>query len=126
MITRLDNAFPVSVVSQFMSSPRAAHWDTVIHIFNYLKGTPGHGILYQNHGHHVVQGFIDADYNDDPTSRRLTTGYCVFIGGNLVSWKSKKQNVVSHPSIDLWHRQLANSCGCVIYLVRLGFLNQNQ
>ncbi|KAJ9543931.1 hypothetical protein OSB04_023638 [Centaurea solstitialis] len=94
MITRPDIAFPVSVVSQFMSSPRTAHWDAVCHILKYLKGAPGYGIKYQNHGHHTIEGFTDADYDGDPTSRRSTTGYCVFVGGNLVSWRSKKQNVI--------------------------------
>ncbi|KAK9080267.1 hypothetical protein SSX86_001943 [Deinandra increscens subsp. villosa] len=92
-ITRPDIAFPVSVVSQFMSSPRTSHWEAVYHILKYLKGAPGRGILYQNNGHHTLQGFTDADYNGDPTSRRSTTGYCILVGGNLVSWKSKKQTI---------------------------------
>ncbi|XP_071687751.1 uncharacterized mitochondrial protein AtMg00810-like [Rutidosis leptorrhynchoides] len=89
-LTRPDIAFPVSVVSQFLSSPRTSHWDAVTHILKYLKCTPGRGLLYQNHGHHTIEGFSDADYNGDPATKRSTTGYCVFVGGNLVSWKSKK------------------------------------
>ncbi|KAJ9558569.1 hypothetical protein OSB04_013183, partial [Centaurea solstitialis] len=103
-ITRPDIAFLVSVASQFMSSPRTPHWETVRHILKYLKGAPGLGILYQNHDHHVIEGFTDADYDGDPTSRRSTTGYCVFVGGNLVSWKSKKQNVVSRSSAESEYR----------------------
>ena len=61
-ITRPDIAFPVSVVSQFLSSPRTSHWDAVTQILGYLKGTPGLGILYANHGHHIAEGFTDADY----------------------------------------------------------------
>ena len=61
-ITRPDIAFPVSVVSQFLSSPRTSHWDVVTQILGYLKGTPGLGILYANHGHHIAEGFTDADY----------------------------------------------------------------
>ena len=106
-ITRPDIAFPVSVVSQFMSSPRTAHWDAVCHILKYLKWAPGYGIKYQNHGHHNVEGFTDADYDGDPTSRRPTTGYCVFMGGNLVSWRSKKQSVVSRSSAESEYRAMA-------------------
>lgn len=116
-ITRPDIAFPVSVVSQFMSSPRTSHWDAVTHILKYLKGAPGHGILYQNHGHHVIEGFTDADYNGDPTNRRSTTRYCVFVGGNLVSWKSKKQNVVSRSSAEFEYKAMAQTT-CELIWVR--------
>lgn len=91
--------------------------EAVTHILKYLKGAPGHGILYQNHGHHVIEGFTDADYNGDPTNRRSTTGYCVFVGGNLVSWKSKKQNVVSRSSVESEYRAMAQTT-CELIRVR--------
>lgn len=118
-ITRPDIAFPVSVVSQFMSSPRTPHWDAVRQILKYLKGAPGLGILYQNHGHHIIEGFTDADYNGDPTNRRSTTGYCVLVGGNLVSWKSKKQNVVSRSSAESEYRAMAQTTCELVWLRNL-------
>ncbi|KAJ9568575.1 LOW QUALITY PROTEIN: hypothetical protein OSB04_004541 [Centaurea solstitialis] len=118
-ITRPDIAFPVGVVSQFMSSPRTPHWEAVRHILKYLKGAPGLGILYQNHNHHVIEGFTDADYDGDPTNRQSTTGYCVFVGGNLVSWKSKKQNVVSRSSAESEYRAMAQTTCELIWLRNL-------
>ena len=42
--------------------------------------------------------YIDDDYAGSTIHRRSTTGYCMFLGGNLVTWRSKKQNVVARSS----------------------------
>jgi len=89
-ITHLDISFVVSVVSQFLHSPCNNHWDTTTHILRYVKGTSGQGLLYENKGHSQVIGYSDADWAGSPIDRHSTSGYCVLVGGNLVSWKSKK------------------------------------
>lgn len=66
------------------------HWDAVLRILKYLKGSPGRGLLYKDHGHLCIEGYADADWASSPLGRRFTTGYCTFVGGNLVTWKSKK------------------------------------
>ena len=60
-ITQPDISFPVSVVSQFLQSPCDSHWDAVIRILRYIKGTPGQGLLYENRGHTQIVGNCDAD-----------------------------------------------------------------
>ena len=84
-ITRPDISFPVSVVSQFLQSPCDSHWDAVIRILHYIKGTSGQGVLYENKGHTQIVGYCDADWAGSPADRRSTSGYCVFIRGNLIS-----------------------------------------
>ena len=88
-ITRSDISLLVSVVNQFLQSPCDSHWDAVIRILRYIKGTPGQGVLYENRGHTQVIGYCDADWAA-LAGRRFTLGYCVFIRDNLIFWKSKK------------------------------------
>ena len=118
-ITRPDISFPVSVVSQFLQSPCDSHWDAVIRILRYIKSTPGQGVLYENRGHTQVIGYTDADWAGSPTDRRSTSGYCVVIGGNLISWKSKKQHVVARSSAEAEYRAMALATCELIWLRHL-------
>lgn len=54
----------------------------------------------KKNGQTEITGYTDADWVGSPTDRRSTTGYCTFVGGNLVTCKSKKQNVVAHSSAE--------------------------
>ncbi|XP_073112311.1 uncharacterized protein [Elaeis guineensis] len=83
--TRPDIAFAVSVVSQFMHDPRSVHMDAVTRILRYLKSCPGRGLLYSNHGNIRVECYTDADWAGSLDDRRSTSGYCTFVGGNLVT-----------------------------------------
>ncbi|RVX08923.1 Retrovirus-related Pol polyprotein from transposon RE2 [Vitis vinifera] len=118
-ITRPDISFPVSVVSQFLQSPCDSHWDAVIRILRYIKSTPGQGVLYENRGHTQVVGYTDVDWAGSPTDRRSTSGYCVFIGGNLISWKSKKQDVVARSNAEAEYRAMALATCELIWLRHL-------
>ncbi|XP_022862515.1 uncharacterized protein LOC111382708, partial [Olea europaea var. sylvestris] len=84
-ITRPDISNAVSIISQFLDAPRVPHWETVICIIWYLKKAPGLGLLYKPNGHIRIEGFVDADWAESRIDRRSTTGFCTFLGGNLVS-----------------------------------------
>ena len=89
-VTRPDIAHSVNVVSQYMSAQPVDHWVVVEHILCYLKGTLGRDILYSNHGHNRIECFFYVDWVGSKEEKRSTSGYCAFVEGNLVSWKSKK------------------------------------
>ncbi|GAV69780.1 hypothetical protein CFOL_v3_13281, partial [Cephalotus follicularis] len=121
-ITRLDISFDVSVVSQFMSAPRIPHWQAILQIVRYLKRAPGQDLVFRDRRDlHIsgysdpdaskVVGYLDADWAGCPIDRRSTSGHCVFLGGNLVSWKSNKQPIVSHSSAEAEYRAMTNVSG---------------
>ena len=57
-------------------------------------------MLYENRGHTQIVDYSDEDWAGSPIDRRSTSGYCVFIGDNLISWKSKKQDIVARFSAE--------------------------
>ncbi|KAL0734174.1 hypothetical protein Bca4012_010384 [Brassica carinata] len=99
-ITRPDICFAVNQVSQHMQVPKEHHWRMVERLLMYLNGTQDLGVWMGCNRSTEVVGYCDADWAGDRSDRRSTTGYCTFIGGNLVTWKSKKQKVVSCSSTE--------------------------
>nr|KYP73849.1 Retrovirus-related Pol polyprotein from transposon TNT 1-94 [Cajanus cajan] len=93
--TRLDIAYAVSVVSQFMHDPRERHIQAVDKILQYLKSSPGKELLFKREDTLTMKIYADADYAGSITDRKSTSGYCVFLGDSLVTWRSKKQDRVS-------------------------------
>ena len=102
-----------------MSSPTVDHWAAIEQILCYLKGASGCGILYSNHGHNRLECFMDADWAGSKDDRMSTTSYCVVVGGNLVSWKSKKQSFVSRSSAKSEYREMAQSVCKIMWLHQL-------
>lgn len=69
-----------------------------------------------NHEQTHTECFVDVDWVGCKTNKQSTTGYCVFLGGNLVSWRSKKQGVVSQSSTESGYRALALSICEIIWI----------
>ncbi|XP_024028916.1 uncharacterized protein LOC112093838 [Morus notabilis] len=107
------------MVSQFMHSPGQEHFDPVYRVLRYLKGSPGRGLLFKKREHLQVETYTDADWAGSTIDRRSTSGYCTFVGGNLVTWRSKKQNVVARSSAEAEFRALAHGICEVMWIRRL-------
>ncbi|WKA11498.1 hypothetical protein VitviT2T_028992 [Vitis vinifera] len=98
--TRPDIAYSVSVINQFMHDPREPHLQAAYRVLHYLKDNPRKGILFKKNNTLTLEAYTDADYAGSLVDRRLTIGYCTFLGGNLVTWRSKKQNMVARSSAE--------------------------
>ena len=76
-------------------------------ILRYLKISPGKGLFFKKETNRGIEVMSDADWAGSLTDRRSTSGYCSFVWGNLVSWRSKKQSVVARSSAEAEFRALA-------------------
>lgn len=104
--TRSDIAHAVSLVSQLMHNPSEEHMGVVTRILQYLKSSSGKGLMCKKYSHLNINGCIDADWAGSATDRRSTSGYLTFAGGNLVTWRSKKQKVVALSSTEAKFRSM--------------------
>ncbi|WKA06926.1 hypothetical protein VitviT2T_024803 [Vitis vinifera] len=106
--TRPDIGFAVSMVSRYMNNPTERHMKAVYRILQYLKKSPGRGLYFKKTSSREVEVFTDADWAGSLTDRRSTTGYCSYMWGNLVTWRSKKQSVVARSSAEAKFKAMAH------------------
>ena len=92
--TRFDICYAVSVVSQFLQSPKKAHCDLVRHIYCYLRGSPDLKLSYARNSDLKLEGYVDASYANN-FRYASTSGYVMTLGGSAISWNSKRQPTIA-------------------------------
>nr|GEW80758.1 reverse transcriptase domain-containing protein [Tanacetum cinerariifolium] len=97
-----SSTFPICSIAFSVELPKK--------VIKYLKGSPSKGInVIKGSASSIdLKAYSDADWARCANIRRSITGYCVFMCGSLVSWKSKKQNTNSKSSTEAEYRALAS------------------
>ncbi len=89
-----------------MHSPTTTHLTAAKRILRCLRGTLHHGIAFTPDPM-TLSAFTDADWVGDPSDRKSTSGFLVYLGSNPITWFAKKQPTVSRSSIESEYRALA-------------------
>lgn len=118
-ITRPNISFAVQRLSQFTSKPSTSHYESACHLLKYLKGSPGEGLFFSKNSPLQLKGFCDSDWATCKDTRRSVTGFCIFLGSSLVSWKTKKQHTVSRSSVEAEYRAMATTMAEFVWLRQL-------
>jgi hypothetical protein len=75
--------------------------------------------MFSKNDHLRIEGYTDVDWAGNISDRKSTSGYFMFVGGNLVTWRSKKRMwwlyLVLKPSFEGWPRVCVNSYGLKDY-----------
>jgi hypothetical protein len=82
--------------------------DAAKRILRHLKGCSEKGILFSAHGNLNIEGYTNADWARCLDDQRSTSGYYMFLSGNLISWRSKKQTIVARSTAEAEFRAMAS------------------
>ncbi|XP_019199161.1 PREDICTED: uncharacterized protein LOC109192877 [Ipomoea nil] len=91
LITRPDVAYAVNKLAQSMHAPTTEHWQGANRVLRYLKGTVHHGLLLEYDAPLRLVAFYNSDWGNLRDKGRSTTAYVIYLGGNVISWKSSRQ-----------------------------------
>ncbi|XP_071699006.1 uncharacterized mitochondrial protein AtMg00810-like [Rutidosis leptorrhynchoides] len=106
--TRPDISYAVQQICLHMHAPHEAHMLALKRIIRYIQGTISHGMVISKSTYSSLVCYTNADWAGCPDTRRSTSGYCVYLGDNLLSWSSKRQPTVSRSSAEAEYRGVAN------------------
>lgn len=93
-LTRPNISYATQQLSQFVSKLTRLHLNAAHHVLRYLKGCPSLGLFIAASTDFYLTAYSDADWASCIDTRRSLTGYCVYLGKTLISWKYKKQDIV--------------------------------
>lgn len=105
---RLDIAYAINVISQFTHSLKEAHLQAIHKILWCLKSTPWKGILFKKNEELSLETYTDVDQTGSIVDCRLISGCCTILRGNLVTWRSKKQDVVVRSKVKAKFRAMVS------------------
>ncbi|KAJ0472560.1 putative RNA-directed DNA polymerase [Helianthus annuus] len=120
-LTRPDISYTVQFLSQFMHKPKEVHLNLALRLLRYLKRNPGKGLTFKKSNKLNLYGFADSDWAKCLSTRKSVTGFCIFLGECLVSWKSKKQSTVSRSTAEAEYRAMCSATCELMWLKNLLF-----
>ncbi|KAJ0590748.1 putative RNA-directed DNA polymerase [Helianthus annuus] len=117
--TRPDISYAVQQICVHMHAPTVDDWNALKRVIRYLQGTSSYGLTLSPCSLVSLRAYTDADWAGCPDTRRSTSGYCVYMGPNLLSWSSKRQSTVSRSSAEAEYRAVANVVAEICWLRNL-------
>ncbi|XP_071718497.1 uncharacterized mitochondrial protein AtMg00810-like [Rutidosis leptorrhynchoides] len=94
-VTRPDITYSINQLSQYLSCARQSHMDAAVCLLRYLKTTTGQGLFFPSTRNMNLMAYCDASWLSCPTTKRSNIGYYISIGRAPISWRTKKQSLVS-------------------------------
>ncbi|WVZ85267.1 hypothetical protein U9M48_032214 [Paspalum notatum var. saurae] len=117
--THREITHAVQQVCLHMHDPRDFHFALIKRILHYIKGCTEFGLHLSRFPCDQLLAYSEADWAGCPDTRKSTSGFCIFLGSNLLSWSSKRQHTVSRSSAEAEYRAVANAVAEMCWLRQL-------
>jgi hypothetical protein len=125
-VSRPDLAYPLSVLSRFLTNPTDEHLREVKRAAAYLSHSSNLAIEYRidstdNSGEKDgdLRGYVDASYAGCPDTRRSRSGYIFYLAGGPVAWASQQQKCTAKSSTEAEYLAYSEAGSEAIWLQRL-------
>lgn len=113
--TRPDISFAVNYLARRQSKPTEEDWKNVKRVFRYLRGTPNKGLEFKGKEENL-EGFTDASFRDNQEDSTSSAGYIVRLFGDVITWRSHKQSIVTQSTCQAEYLAMSESCAELISL----------
>ena len=107
---RLDISYSIGVCARYQANPKESHMTALKRIIKYVKTIVEFGVWYNKDISDVLAGYSDADWAGNANDRKSTSGGCFYVGNNLISWMSKKQNSISLSTAEVEYIAAGSCC----------------
>lgn len=92
--------YSIGILNQFIHDPREFFVLVIEKVLQYLKGTPLRRLLFKRTNDMIIEIFTYVNYVGSIITQHSTFEYCTFFRGNLISWQSKKQQIVARANTE--------------------------
>jgi len=90
IISRSNLTHSHTKLARYITNPGPKQFKQLKQLFGYLKKTVDYDLIYtKNNGEGKISIYSDVNYGDYLDSRKLTKGYIIFKGKNVIAWHSK-------------------------------------
>ena len=117
--SRPDICFSVGVCARYQANPKESHLAAVKRIIRYVNGTADYGIWFSKDTNSGLAGYSDADWAGNVDDRKSTTEGCFYLGNNLVSLYSKKQNSISLSTAEAEYIAIGSCCTQLLWMKQM-------
>ncbi|GJT55751.1 ribonuclease H-like domain-containing protein [Tanacetum coccineum] len=100
-----------------MHDPRVPHFSALKRILHYVRDTIDYSLHLQVSSTPQLIAYID--WVGCLVTRRSTSGYCAFLGDNLLLWFAKRQITLSRSSAEAEYHGVANVVDETVWLRNL-------
>ncbi|MBW0483824.1 hypothetical protein O181_023539 [Austropuccinia psidii MF-1] len=116
--TRPDITFAISHLSHFLEQPSLKHWLASLQVLCYLYHTKGKTLNYYKGKYNIIS-YADADWGNSLINRRSVGGYTLFLNHHLISWRTKKQQTISHSTTETEYKSLSDASKEILWFQQL-------